>query len=84
MNKTFEEAQSGRHEFTSSSLTPLRPVANLCTAGNCPTVYVSGTGTLVVQGYAVPAERAGIDVPEGELLVEIPLDLLTEAVRNLS
>jgi hypothetical protein len=47
-------------------------------------VYASGSGTLVVQGYAVSAERAGIDVPDGEILVEIPFDLLTEAVRRLS
>jgi hypothetical protein len=62
---------------------PLRVVANACNSGACPTVYQSGTGTLVVQGYAVSANRAGIDLPAGELLVEIPADLLAEAVRNL-
>jgi len=71
----------------SGPLAPLRTVANMCNAGSCPTVYVSGAGDsarLVVQGYAVPADRAGIAVPDGEMLVEIPLDLLTEAARNLS
>jgi len=66
------------------SIAPLRAVANKCTAGSCPTVYEGRSGTLVVQGFAVSAERAGIDVPEGELLVEIPFDLLVEAARNLT
>jgi hypothetical protein len=38
----------------------------------------------VVQGYTVSAERAGINLPDGEMLVEIPLDLLAEALQNLS
>jgi hypothetical protein len=65
------------------ALAPLRAVANRCASGNCPTVYVSGSGTLVVQGYAVSAESAGVDLPDGETMVEIPLELFTEAVRNL-
>lgn len=65
-------------------LAPLRPVANSkCNSGACPTVYVSGSGSLVVQGYVVSPERAGIELPEGEMLVEIPAELLAEAVRNL-
>lgn len=39
---------------------------------------------LVIQGFAVSAKHAGIDLPEGELLVEIPSRLLFEAARNLS
>lgn len=69
------------------SLAPLRAVANQCANSSCPTVYISGSsgsGTVVVQGYTVSAERAGITVPDGETLVEIPFDLLAEAVRNLS
>lgn len=67
------------------STSSLRPVANLCTAGSCPTVYVDGdSGTLVVQGFDVSETPAGIEVPAGERLVRIPLDLLREAARNLS
>ena len=84
MNKTFLATSDGRPEFGQASLAPLRPVANRCASGQCPTVYASGSGTLVVQGYAVSAERAGIDVPDGEMLVEIPFELLADAVRNLS
>jgi hypothetical protein len=78
---TFEGADSGAAEDLR-----LQPIANHCTAGSCPTIYTtnSGPGTLVIQGFTVPAERAGIDVPAGEALVEIPLELLTEALRNLS
>jgi hypothetical protein len=70
------------------SVAPLRPIANRCTAGNCPTVYVSEAdpaqpANAVVQGYVVTAEQAGIDLPDGEVLVRVPLALLTEAVNNL-
>ncbi|MEU8817894.1 hypothetical protein [Actinoplanes sp. NPDC048796] len=67
-----------------ASRAPLRAVANKCSSGSCPTVYASESGTVVVQGFSVSAEQAGIDVPAGERLVEIPRELLVEAVRNLS
>ena len=54
-----------------------------CRNGNCPTLYRTNRGTFVVQGYAVTPEQAGVDLPTGELLVEIPLDLLAGAVRVL-
>jgi hypothetical protein len=81
VNKIFQEVSGSLPE---PSLAQLRPVANVCTAGSCPTVYVSDTGTVVVQGYAISAQDAGVDVPDGEVLVKIPFDLLVEAVRNLS
>jgi hypothetical protein len=63
----------------------LRPIANLCTASSCPTVYLDAdTGTLVVQGFDVSATQEGVEVPAGESLVRVPVDLLVEAVRNLS
>ncbi|MEU4425864.1 hypothetical protein AB0F81_35035 [Actinoplanes sp. NPDC024001] len=64
----------------------LRPIANLCTAGSCPTVYEIDvdSGRVVVQGYRMTAAQAGIDVPDGEALVEVPLDLLKEALRKVS
>lgn len=58
-------------------------MANRCTSGACPTVYVDDAGAAVVQGYVVSAEDVGIDVPDGVTLVEIPFGLLPEAVRNL-
>jgi hypothetical protein len=61
----------------------LRAVATRCGPGDCPTVYVTDRNTVVVQGYAVAPADAGISVPAGELLVEIPADLLPLAVHNL-
>jgi len=83
VNTTFPGADSALPR-DGQRLAPLRAVANKCASGSCPTVYQSSSGTLVVQGFAVSAESAGIDVPEGEMLVEIPLDLLAEAFRELS
>ncbi|GAB7036244.1 MULTISPECIES: hypothetical protein [Catenuloplanes] len=66
------------------SHTPLRLLASSCTQGQCPTVYASSPGKVVVQGYIVSAASAGIDVPEGEMLVEIPSHLLIEAFEKMS
>ena len=62
----------------------LRQIAKVCSNSGCPTIYQSDHGTVVVQGYAVSAHRAGVDLPDGELLVEIPLDLLREAVNSVN
>jgi hypothetical protein len=68
----------------------LRVIGNRCASGACPTIYESDPAdqsdarTVVVQGFAVSPRDAGIDLPEGELLVEIPRSLLEEAARNLS
>jgi hypothetical protein len=60
----------------------LELVAKLCGGGHCPTVYRTNRGTLVVQGYAVTAGAAGVELSPGELLVEIPADLLRQAARE--
>ncbi|MEU4688474.1 hypothetical protein [Actinoplanes sp. NPDC023714] len=44
-------------------------------------MYTTNRGTLVVQGYTVSAENAHVDLPVGEQLVEIPIELLADAVR---
>jgi hypothetical protein len=51
-----------------------------CSGGGCPTIYRTDHGTLVVQGYAVTGQT-GVQLPDGELLVEIPVELLAEAAR---
>ena len=56
-----------------------QPVANLCNGGSCPTIYRAGPDTILVQGIAADA----ITVAEGELLVEIPKELLLEAARRI-
>ncbi|BCJ41631.1 hypothetical protein GCM10010168_53710 [Actinoplanes ianthinogenes] len=59
-------------------------IAGVCATGTCPTVYRTAQGSLVVQGYAVPGGVAGVDLPEGESFVEIPLELLLDAARRVA
>jgi hypothetical protein len=54
----------------------LRLIATLCGAGSCPTVYRTDRRTLVIQGTPISAEAAGVDLPEGDMLIEIPEGLL--------
>jgi hypothetical protein len=56
-----------------------QPVITLCGSGSCPTVYRTDRDTVLVQGTAA----TGITVPDGELLVEIPRELLLEAARRI-
>lgn len=53
-----------------------------CENGNCPTVYVSEEGTLVVQGDAV-SHADGLTLGDGEQAVEISVQLLREALSAL-
>jgi hypothetical protein len=46
-----------------------------CVGGDCPTVYATDRGTLVVQGSTV-RDAEGVNVPDGETLVEVPAELL--------
>jgi hypothetical protein len=56
-------------------------VTTLCGGGTCPTVYRTDRGTLVVQGYTVAANNVDIDLPAGEQLVEVPVELLAAAMQ---
>jgi hypothetical protein len=58
----------------------LHVVASSCSAGSCPTIYRTDHGTLLVQGYMI-TEQTGVELPHGEMLVEIPVELLAEAAR---
>jgi hypothetical protein len=49
-----------------------------CGRDDCPTVFTTDRGTLAVQGYTV-----NMQVPEGESVVEIPAEVLREAIRAL-
>jgi hypothetical protein len=49
-----------------------------CGRDDCPTVFTTDRGTVVIQGYDVDRKT-----PAGESVVEIPLDLLKEAVGAL-
>ena len=49
-----------------------------CRNGDCPTVYKTDRGTIAVQG-----DRLERLTPDHEAVVEIPVELLKEAVRAL-
>ena len=49
-----------------------------CRNGDCPTVYRTVRGTIAVQGA-----RLAHPTPDHEAIVEIPVELLTEAMRAL-
>lgn len=58
-------------------------LAGQCGAGTCPTVYRTDRETIVVQGYVVNEDSAGVEVPDGERLVEIPTDVLLAAADQI-
>lgn len=49
-----------------------------CDGKDCPTVFTTDRGTLAVQGYTVDGPT-----PDGEAVVEIPVELLKEAARAI-
>ena len=60
----------------------LTKLAGTCEVNECPTVYRTDRGTLVVQGDLV-ADADGLTLGTGEQAVEIPLGLLREAFSAL-
>jgi hypothetical protein len=52
-------------------------IAGGCVDGTCPTIYRTERGTVVVQGQLV--NHNDVTLGEGEVLVEIPADLLKQA-----
>jgi hypothetical protein len=57
-------------------------MTKICGGGSCPTVYRTSRNTYVVQGYTVTAASAGVDLPDGEQLVEIPVELFEAATHS--
>lgn len=58
-----------------------------CTGGDCPEVHATGRGTAFVRGYTVTdpdgaAAVDGLNLPAGEAVVEVPLELLREAALH--
>jgi hypothetical protein len=54
-----------------------------CGTAACPGVFEAPDGSVVVQGYVIPAQRLDDGVPDGEARVQIPRDLLIKAARSL-
>jgi hypothetical protein len=57
-------------------------LATSCKNGDCPSVYLSDRGTLVIQGDAIAAAN-GMRLGHGEQAVEVPMNIIEEALRAL-
>jgi len=55
----------------------MKVVAGGCVDGTCPTIYATDRGTVVVQGQQV--NDSDVTLGPGEVLVEIPAELLRQA-----
>jgi hypothetical protein len=53
-----------------------------CATGPCPAVYETENQTFVIQGFTVDPAEAGIAVPPGELLIEIPRYILENVLAR--
>ncbi|MFD7625717.1 hypothetical protein ACFV7Q_06650 [Streptomyces sp. NPDC059851] len=58
----------------------VRKLVTTCENGDCPTLYATDRDTLLVQGET-PADH-GVEIPEHEALVEIPMELIRKAIRD--
>jgi hypothetical protein len=67
---------------TAAQIVGLDRLVKLCGGGECPTVYQTDRGTLVIQGYLFDPAQAGTTVPAGEQMVEVPAELLAQYVRE--
>ncbi len=55
-----------------------------CVGGNCPTVYATAEGDLLVQGYTADDLFEGSFIPDGESVVRIPAGLIRQLVERNS
>lgn len=58
----------------------VRKLVTTCENGDCPTLYATDRGTLLVQGE-VPTGH-GLEIPAHESLVEVPMELIGKAIRD--
>ena len=56
----------------------LTKISGGCEDDNCPAVYATGRETYLVQGYVIddPGILAELDLPAGESVVEVPVNVL--------
>ncbi|GAA1463347.1 hypothetical protein ACFV4I_21710 [Nocardiopsis alba] len=60
----------------------LQKLSGDCNRNDCPGVYTSGDGSVIVQGPLLTATE-GLTFSEGEVAVRIPAHLIEEAARAL-
>ncbi|MFE5771493.1 hypothetical protein ACFQ7O_24385 [Streptomyces sp. NPDC056485] len=54
--------------------------SSICDLKDCPTIYATDRGTLLVQGETPPDH--GLKIPAHETLVEIPVELIKKAISD--
>lgn len=62
-------------------LTPLTPA---CGAANCPQLYLTDTGSVVVQGDLLAPEAVDVPAGAGEAFVAVPPELILLAAKALA
>ncbi|MCL7497469.1 MULTISPECIES: hypothetical protein [Streptomyces] len=55
-------------------------LVSTCDIKDCPTIYATDRGTLLVQGET-PADH-GLEIPAHETVVEIPAELVHDLIRK--
>jgi hypothetical protein len=51
---------------------------------DCPTVYETNAGEILVQGYLpTSTEQRGVNLPDGETLIRLPREFLRQIVEQL-
>ncbi|MGW5676270.1 hypothetical protein ACWEV4_14535 [Streptomyces sp. NPDC003860] len=55
-------------------------LVSTCDFRDCPTIYATDRGTLLVQGET-PTDH-GLELPANETVVEIPMDLVFDLIRK--
>ena len=80
---THEDPVATVEERAATAASRLEVLAGQCGGGTCPTVYGTDRETVVVQGYVVSGDSAGVEVPDGEYLVEIPTEVLLAAADKI-
>jgi hypothetical protein len=77
INRTRIESGDFEHELT------LRATSPDCDDGTCPNIRQHGTaGAFRIQGYAVQ-DRSGLNLPEGEDVIEIHADVVAHLLAQL-
>nr|WP_218902672.1 hypothetical protein [Streptomonospora nanhaiensis] len=56
----------------------MRKIGGTCEDDNCPTLYATDRGTVIVRGLVVSDAQAltQLGLPTGETAVEVPVELL--------
>jgi hypothetical protein len=58
----------------------LVPLTRQCFNGDCPAVYATDHGTMVIQGkWLTPSP---VELGEGEAAIEIPAEVFDQAVKH--